>query len=62
MLKKIFSVVKKIIMAVLFIYTYNKLTLPLNIVIPMNFITIFLVSLCGIPAILMFILVSLIYI
>ena len=60
MLEKIFNVVKKIIMSVLFIYAYNKLTLPLDVVIPMNVITVCLVALCGIPSILMLVLFSLV--
>jgi hypothetical protein len=60
MLKKIFNVLKKIIMSVLFIYAYNKLTLPLDVVIPMNVITVCLVALCGIPSILMLVLFSLV--
>lgn len=60
MLKKIFNVVKKVIMSVLFIYAYNKLTLPLDVVIPMNVITVCLVALCGIPSILMLVLFSLV--
>lgn len=60
MLKKIFYVIKKIIVAVLLIYGYNKLALPLNIVIPLNVITIFLVYIGGIPSILMLILFSLV--
>lgn len=60
MLKKIFSIVKKIIVAVLLIYAYNKLALPLDVVIPMNIITILLVALCGIPSILMLVLFSLV--
>jgi hypothetical protein len=60
MLKKIINIIKKIIMAVLLIYAYNKLALPLNVIIPMNIITVFLVALCGIPSILMLVLFSLI--
>ena len=60
MLQKIFNVIKKIIMSVLFIYAYNKLTLPLSVVIPMNVITILLVATCGIPSILMLIFYSLV--
>lgn len=61
MLKILFGIIKKIILSVLFIYAYNKLTLPLNIFIPMNLFTIVLVSLCGIPSILMLVLFSLVY-
>ena len=44
------------VVAVLLIYGYNKLALPLDIVIPMNIFTILLVTLFGIPSILMLIL------
>ena len=60
MLKKIFNIIKKIIMAVLFIYAYNKLALPLNVIIPLNVITVCLVAICGIPSILMLVLFSLV--
>lgn len=60
MLKKLFDVVKRVVMAVLFIYAYNKLALPLNVIIPINIITVLSVSLCGIPSILMLVLFSLV--
>jgi len=56
MFKKVYVVIKKIILAVLFIYAYNKLALPLNLIIPINFITVALVALCGIPSLLMLVL------
>lgn len=56
MIKKIMKIVKKLILAVLLIYAYNKLALPLNLIIPLNILTIFLVAICGIPSILMLIL------
>ena len=56
MLKKFLVLLEKIIISVLLIYAYNKLSLPLNIIIPINLITIFLVTLFGIPSILMLIL------
>ncbi len=60
MLKKLILVIKRIILAVLLIYAYNKLALPLDIIIPMNIATVCLVSLCGIPSIFMLILYSLV--
>lgn len=60
MLKKIFGVIKRVVMAVLFIYAYNKFALPLNVIIPINMITVLLVSLCGIPSVLMLVLFSLV--
>ena len=58
MLNKLFNIIKKIIVAVLLIYTYNKMALPLDLFIPMNVITIGFVTLCGIPSIIMLILFS----
>ena len=60
MLQKTFNIIKKIIVSVLFIYAYNKLALPLNIIIPINMITVSLVALGGIPSILMLVLFSLV--
>lgn len=60
MLKKIFHIIKKFIVAVLLMYAYNKMALPLDIFIPINIFTILLVTLCGIPSIIMLILFSLV--
>ena len=60
MLKKIFDIFKKFILAVLLIYAYNKMALPLNIFIPMNVFTILMVMFCGIPSIIMLVLFSLV--
>ncbi|MBQ2872695.1 MAG: pro-sigmaK processing inhibitor BofA family protein [Bacilli bacterium] len=60
MIKKICNLVKKFILAVLLIYAYNKMTLPLDLFIPMNIFTILLVTFCGIPSIIMLILFSLV--
>ena len=60
MLKKVFNLIKRFILAVLLIYAYNKMTLPLDLFIPMNIFTILLVTFCGIPSIIMLILFSLV--
>lgn len=57
MLKKVFTVFKKIVMAVFLLYGYNLLASPLNFIIPINIITVLLVSLLGVPALLSLILV-----
>jgi len=62
MLKKVYNVIKKFILAVLFIYAYNKLALPLDVYIPMNIFTVFLIGICGVPSILMLVLYSIIFI
>ena len=43
MIKLIYKVLKKVIMAFLIIYAYNSLGIPNNLLIPMNIFTIFLV-------------------
>lgn len=53
MIKKIFMVLKKIIVAVLLIYAFNNMAVSLNLFIPMNIFTILLVTICGIPSIIM---------
>jgi len=60
MLTILFKIIKRIIFAVLLIYAYNKLALPLNLIIPLNLLTIGLVGLFGIPSILMLVLFSLV--
>ena len=61
MLKKVLSFFKKIIMAVMFIYAYNKMALPFDVLIPINCITVLLVTIFGIPSILMLVLYSIIF-
>lgn len=60
MIKKIFNLIKKFIVAVLLIYAYNKMALPLNLFIPMNIFTMFMVTFLGIPSIIMLVLFSLV--
>ena len=50
MLKKIFFVLKRVVFSSLLLYGYNLLAAPLGIVIPINVLTIILVSILGIPS------------
>lgn len=52
MLKKIYSLIKKIIVGAFILYSYNLLAVSFNLMIPINFITIGLVSFLGLPALL----------
>jgi len=61
MIKKITKILKKVIMAAIIIYAYNKIALPINAVIPINLITIFLVTILGMPAIVSLVVFSLIF-
>lgn len=60
MVKKIFVIIKKIIMSALFIYAYNVIATPLNTIVPINLITILIVCVLGIPGLLGLIIFSLV--
>lgn len=57
MLKKIFSLIKKIVFSVFLIYGFNLISAPLNLIIPINVITVGFITLLGLPALLSLILV-----
>ena len=61
MIKKIFMLLKKVILAVFFIYAFNNMAVSLNLFIPMNIFTIVLVTFCGVPSIIMLILYSIMF-
>lgn len=50
MLNKIFKILKKIVFSSFLLYGYNLLASPLNILIPINFLNIGIISILGIPA------------
>lgn len=60
MVKKIFNVLKKIILTCFLLYGYNLISQPLGLTIPINFITVFFVTLLGLPALFSFIAIFLI--
>lgn len=57
MLKKIFNLIKKIVFSVFLIYGFNIIASPLNLIIPINVITVGFITLLGLPALLSLILV-----
>lgn len=52
MLKNIFKVVKKVVLAIALLYSFNLLVSSMNILIPINYISIGVVSILGIPGLL----------
>lgn len=60
MFKKIFNLIKKIVFSVFLIYGFNLIASPLNLIIPINIITVGLITILGLPALLSLILVYLI--
>ena len=60
MLKKIFSVLKKVVFYSFLLYGYNLLVNPLNLMVPINVITVLALSIFGVPALISFIFVYLV--
>ena len=52
MFKKIFNIVKKIVFSVFLIYGFNLMASPLNLIIPINVITVGSITILGVPALL----------
>ena len=50
MIKKIFNIIKKLIVNAFILYGYNLLVTPINLTIPINLITITLLTIFGLPA------------
>lgn len=51
MLKKIFSIIKRLVLGGFILYAYNLMAAPLNLLIPINIFTLGLISIFGISAI-----------
>lgn len=51
-MKKIFVYIKRFVLGAFVLYGYNLIAVNFNLVIPINFMTIFLVGILGSPAIL----------
>ena len=49
-MKKIFSLVKKFVFSFFILYSFNKIGLNFNIIIPMNYITLSFITILGLPA------------
>ena len=57
MLKNIYRVVKKFVFSGFLLYGYNILAAPLEIIVPINTITLIVTTILGFPALLGFILI-----
>lgn len=51
MIKKIFSVLKKIVLGGFILYAYNLMAAPLNLLIPINIVTLGVIGIFGLSAI-----------
>lgn len=59
MFSKIIWFIKKIIFGILFIYAFNIVVFPLNVILPINIFNVMLTAFLGFPFILIFCLFSL---
>lgn len=57
-MKKIVKIIKRIIFAVLLLYGYNMLAASLNLIVPINFVTVGSITVLGTPALFAFILIQ----
>lgn len=60
MLKKIFNIFKKVILAAFILYGFNLIMSPLSVIVPINFITVTTVTVLGFPGLLGLIIVMLV--
>lgn len=51
-MKKLFNLLKKVIFSFVVLYGFNTIAGNFNLVIPINFITISLITILGLPALL----------
>ena len=58
MLKKLFIIIRKVTVSFFLLYAYNLIIQPLNLIIPINIITVLSISILGIPALLSLIALS----
>ena len=52
MFKILFNLLKKIVFSVFLIYGFNIIAEPLNLIIPINIITVGAITILGVPALL----------
>lgn len=57
MLKNFFGLFKKVIFYVLLLYSFNLVTAPMGIIVPINLVTVISLVLLGVPALFSFILI-----
>lgn len=48
-MKKIFSFIKKLILSSFILYGFNLIASPLNVIVPINVVTVLVITLLGMP-------------
>ena len=52
MLKKLFKIIKRVIISFFLLYGYNLLVQPIGLILPINIYTVGIISLLGVPSML----------
>lgn len=55
-MKKVFEILKKVVLSFAILYSYNLIAVNFNMIIPINLFTVLIVSILGAPALLALIL------
>ena len=55
-MKKVFEILKKVVLSFVILYSYNLIAVNFNMIIPINLFTVLIVSIIGAPALLALIL------
>lgn len=58
MIKKIFNIIKKIILSSFLLYGYNLISVSFGIIIPINVITVLILTILGYPSLFSLILIQ----
>ena len=57
MLKKIYNILKKVVISAFALYGYNLIAAPIGLIIPINIITISILTILGLPSLLFLIII-----
>lgn len=57
MFKLIWNLLKRIVVSAFLLYGYNLIVAPLNILIPINVVTVLAISILGLPALFSFMII-----
>lgn len=60
MIKKVFGIFKKVILAAFILYGFNLLMSPLSLIVPINLITVSIITVLGFPGLLGLIVIMLV--
>lgn len=55
-MKKVFEILKKVVLSFVILYSYNLIAVNFNMIIPINLFTVLIVAILGAPALLALIL------